>query len=192
MSNLQFHFVRSQNRLFVNFLALQRRKNMDSIVTANFPMSCLLKDDSFGPAISSNCRSFDFTLLFEQSVLSLLPSAIFLLVVPFRLWYLLRTNVKLLHSRLYLLKLVCSPTSLLHTSYLHLYVGDHLHLFQHSTHTTCSLGFTFYSEKPGLDCLLLFSLTRRCFHRSLIPFRIHEVDSAISCVEHILALLPHI
>jgi ATP-binding cassette subfamily C (CFTR/MRP) protein 1 len=51
--------------------------------------SAICGDDTFGPAIG-NCESgavrgdFDFTLLFEQSVLSILPSALLLLVVPWR------------------------------------------------------------------------------------------------------------
>ncbi|KAK0702282.1 ABC transporter [Lasiosphaeris hirsuta] len=42
-------------------------------------------DDVFGPIVGPNCREgFDFTLLFEQSILTLLPAAIFLVVAAWR------------------------------------------------------------------------------------------------------------
>ncbi|PYH31531.1 uncharacterized protein BO87DRAFT_418037 [Aspergillus neoniger CBS 115656] len=50
-------------------------------------------DDSFGPVVACPA-TFDFTLLFEQSILSLGPSAIFLLLVPWRIWSLYPENVK--------------------------------------------------------------------------------------------------
>lgn len=40
-------------------------------------------DDQFGPHLSG---VFDFTLLFEQSILSLLPTALFILLTPFRVF----------------------------------------------------------------------------------------------------------
>ncbi|KAH8887207.1 ABC transporter [Thozetella sp. PMI_491] len=50
-------------------------------------------DDVFGPIVGPNCREgFDFTLLFEQSIFSLLPAAIFLLLAIPRLIYLIRSN----------------------------------------------------------------------------------------------------
>lgn len=51
-------------------------------------------DNVFGPAVASPCRrGFDFTLLFEQSILSIAPSSIFLLLVPLRLFWLYRSSV---------------------------------------------------------------------------------------------------
>ncbi|KAI1277349.1 ABC transporter [Xylaria sp. FL0933] len=52
-------------------------------------------DSSFGPAINSGCRGgFDFTLLFEESVLSLLPAALFILVAALRVVYLVKSRTK--------------------------------------------------------------------------------------------------
>lgn len=48
-------------------------------------------DDTFGPQY---CNSFDFTLLFEQSCLQLIPCAIFLLALPQRILSLHVRNVK--------------------------------------------------------------------------------------------------
>ncbi|GAA89080.1 hypothetical protein AKAW_07194 [Aspergillus luchuensis IFO 4308] len=50
-------------------------------------------DNSFGPVVACPA-TFDFTLLFEQSILSIGPSAIFLLLVPWRIWSLYPENVK--------------------------------------------------------------------------------------------------
>ncbi|OKL58187.1 hypothetical protein UA08_06868 [Talaromyces atroroseus] len=50
-------------------------------------------DNSFGPAISCP-RVFDFTLVFEQSILSIGPSALFLLLVPWRVWNLYGKSIK--------------------------------------------------------------------------------------------------
>jgi len=45
-------------------------------------------DNVFGPVVAAECRQgFDFTLLFEQSILSILPSSLFLLaIVPRFVW----------------------------------------------------------------------------------------------------------
>ncbi|KAE8352698.1 P-loop containing nucleoside triphosphate hydrolase protein [Aspergillus coremiiformis] len=51
------------------------------------------EDNAFGPAISCP-TAFDFTLVFEQSVLSIGPSALFLLFVPLRIWTLHGKSVK--------------------------------------------------------------------------------------------------
>ena len=51
-------------------------------------------DDSFGPVIATCARSFDFTLLFEQSVLSAAPTAVFLLLFLWRIWKLRNSSYK--------------------------------------------------------------------------------------------------
>lgn len=52
-------------------------------------------DDSFGPH-AGGCRGgFDFTLLFEETVLTLLPLGVLLLVLPLRVWFLLTRPKKL-------------------------------------------------------------------------------------------------
>lgn len=48
---------------------------------------CLLDADyTFGPRVDPSCRTFDFTLLFEQSIFSIGPAALFLLVSTARFW----------------------------------------------------------------------------------------------------------
>lgn len=61
-------------------------------------------DGVFGPQIHS-CRDFDFTLLFEQTVLQAAPSALLLLSVPPRIWFLQRQTLKSMRSHMTFLKL---------------------------------------------------------------------------------------
>lgn len=42
-------------------------------------------DDVFGPAVDECARTFDFTLLFEETILSILPSAVFLILGAIRI-----------------------------------------------------------------------------------------------------------
>ncbi|KAJ5513372.1 P-loop containing nucleoside triphosphate hydrolase protein [Penicillium fimorum] len=60
------------------------------------PSECSLQaDNSFGPVLDSACRDgFDFTLLFEQTILGLVPAIAFLLVCPFRLRILVKRDVR--------------------------------------------------------------------------------------------------
>ncbi|KAK2734190.1 hypothetical protein FQN57_001844 [Myotisia sp. PD_48] len=48
-------------------------------------------DEDFGP---TSCQRFDFTLLFEQSILSTLPCALLLLLGPLRLYWLYNSSIK--------------------------------------------------------------------------------------------------
>ncbi|GKZ48059.1 hypothetical protein AbraIFM66951_011809 [Aspergillus brasiliensis] len=64
-------------------------------------------DDSFGPVVACPA-TFDFTLLFEQSILSIGPSAIFLLLVPWRIWSLYPENVKTVANNAHWQKLIAS------------------------------------------------------------------------------------
>lgn len=53
-------------------------------------------EGSFGPAATICSNRFDFTLLFEQSILNIGPSAVLLLALPFRLQQLLHQRRKVL------------------------------------------------------------------------------------------------
>lgn len=70
--------------------------------------SCAQIDDTFGP-YALHCRgNFDFTLLFEESILTILPLSLLLVFVPFRLLYLFRKQKKVNDGPLVHLKLVGS------------------------------------------------------------------------------------
>lgn len=60
---------------------------------------------NFGPAAPGK---FDFTLTFEGAILSILPSGLFLLLAPQRLFWLMKQPYKVTRSRRTLLKLVCA------------------------------------------------------------------------------------
>lgn len=64
-------------------------------------------DGSFGPlAIGCVGGRFDFTLLFEQSIFAIVPSALLLLVTPYRIWQLAGQKPKVSPSFIIYLKLV--------------------------------------------------------------------------------------
>jgi ATP-binding cassette, subfamily C (CFTR/MRP), member 1 len=73
--------------------------------------SCLpTSDDVFGPVVQG-CRSnFDFTLFFEQTILSIGPAALLLLFAPPRMIQLWRESKKTVSSRFLLYKTVRTPT----------------------------------------------------------------------------------
>ena len=57
-------------------------------------LSCPVLDDSFGP-YAEHCRGgFDFTLLFQESILSILPLVLLLGIAPLRIVYLVRRSNK--------------------------------------------------------------------------------------------------
>jgi hypothetical protein len=61
---------------------------------------CARADDSFGPSIVGCRDDFDFTLLFEETILSILPLALALLFAPPRIFYLLQRERKVERSPL--------------------------------------------------------------------------------------------
>lgn len=71
----------------------------------------IVADRSFGPAVT--CPStFDFTLVFEQSILSIGPSTIFLLLVLLRVWRLYRESVKTIPNFSYWINVVSTLVDL--------------------------------------------------------------------------------
>ncbi|KAF2186291.1 canalicular multispecific organic anion transporter 1 [Zopfia rhizophila CBS 207.26] len=70
-------------------------------------LSCASFDDTFGPWAGEHCRGgFDFTLLFEETILSILPLALILCIAPFRIFYLWRKRTKVSRSLLLPAKLI--------------------------------------------------------------------------------------
>ncbi|KAH8885459.1 putative ATP-binding cassette transporter [Thozetella sp. PMI_491] len=66
-------------------------------------------DDAFGPVVQIECRGgFDFTLLFERAILTLLPTTVFLLAFSARFNRLVRTSVKTVDSSFRIAKLVAA------------------------------------------------------------------------------------
>ncbi|KAJ5758005.1 uncharacterized protein N7511_006699 [Penicillium nucicola] len=68
-------------------------------------------DDQFGPIVGTDCRGgFDFTILFESGILSILPAASFFLLALLRLAYLRREGRKVLSSTFRIVALSFSVT----------------------------------------------------------------------------------
>ncbi|KAF5875138.1 putative abc multidrug protein [Botrytis fragariae] len=65
-------------------------------------------DNKFGPVMVACARSFDFTLLFEQAILSVVPSTIFLLLSPWRIWFLRLSSQKTKSSWMSIAKPIAS------------------------------------------------------------------------------------
>lgn len=55
---------------------------------------CSRLDNSFGPHAGPCRGGFDFSLLFEETILTILPIGLMLLILPPRIWYLLRRERK--------------------------------------------------------------------------------------------------
>lgn len=56
-------------------------------------------DAAFGPAIDSECRGgFDFTLLFEQSILTLAPAVVCSLAFSYRIFHLYKKKTLTISS----------------------------------------------------------------------------------------------
>lgn len=71
--------------------------------------TCLIIDHAFGP-YAKECRGgFDFTLLFEETILTVLPAALFIIAATLRLFYLVRQPHKVYPGFTLYLKLVCVP-----------------------------------------------------------------------------------
>jgi len=70
-------------------------------------VSCAHVDDSFGPHAGSCRGGFDFTLLFEETILAILPVGLLVVALPFRGRFLLRKAKKVTNGvSLAILKLV--------------------------------------------------------------------------------------
>jgi ATP-binding cassette subfamily C (CFTR/MRP) protein 1 len=71
-------------------------------------MNCSLlgPDDVFGPVVLGCRGDFDFTLLFEQSMLTTVPSTMLLIAVPIKILQLYGASVKIQSTPLSQIKLV--------------------------------------------------------------------------------------
>lgn len=75
-------------------------------IMASNDICASVQDRTFGPW-AQQCRgAFDFTLLFEESVLTLVPLCIMILFAPFRIAYLFRKKRKVEDTPLVHMKIV--------------------------------------------------------------------------------------
>jgi hypothetical protein len=80
--------------------------------------ACDSHDWRFGPQVHHSCRQFDFTLFFESTFLSAVPSAVLLVCLSARLWKLVGSLKKVHGGTVLLLKTVCGniPRTLTQTA----------------------------------------------------------------------------
>ncbi len=65
-----------------------------------------LADSSFGPLVDENCRAFDFTLYFEETILRIGTSSLFLILAILRLFVVFSRPRCIAKDRLLLAKMV--------------------------------------------------------------------------------------
>lgn len=76
-------------------------------MASNATEACFAVDATFGPWAGPDCRGgFDFTLLFQETILSILPLSLLLAVAPFRIFFLWRKRIKVHKTPLLLAKLI--------------------------------------------------------------------------------------
>ena len=75
-------------------------------MTAIIPQCSISTQNHFGPGNNDCHDGFDFTLLFEETILTIGPLSLVLLALPFRLYLLSRTDPKVRLGWLHTLKLV--------------------------------------------------------------------------------------
>jgi len=69
--------------------------------------NCSLTDDTFGPYAGAECRGgFDFTLLFSEIFLSIIPLSLLIAIAPFRIYQLWWKETKVSRSTLLYTKLI--------------------------------------------------------------------------------------
>ena len=76
------------------------------------PQCAIATQDHFGPANNNCYGGFDFTLLFEETILCIAPLSLVLLGLPFRIYRLSRAEPKVGLGWLHRLKLVSLMSSM--------------------------------------------------------------------------------
>lgn len=104
-SNLLVSFSQhSSDTLFQSFYTLPCQTFALLLIAMNETASC--NDAALRPAVQGCRQDFDFTLGFEQYILTLVPAVIFILVAPFRIASLRKTPPRVRGQTLHLAKLV--------------------------------------------------------------------------------------
>jgi ATP-binding cassette subfamily C (CFTR/MRP) protein 1 len=68
-------------------------------------LDCSVEEDAFGPIVAPSClHGFDFTLLFEESILTLGPIVLVCFAASIRIWKLWAVPEKVNRSWLYATK----------------------------------------------------------------------------------------
>ena len=87
------------------FVFVHKMTLVNSSVASN---TCDQNDDRFGPLVQGCRRSDDFTILFEQGIMSIGPAALFFLAFALRMIQLRKSKTKVRQHQSRYVKLVCS------------------------------------------------------------------------------------
>lgn len=137
-------------------------------------------DNTFGPAVTDCCGNFDFTLLFEESILSILPSAIFLLIVPSRLLHVYRGSKKVRRSLLQILKMV-SFNETQHESCSLLRSSDQLCcVFRSANRVAYPLGKAWPFAHSNVSCIGDLGCSRCCSDRCSVIFLSQSLSPTVN------------
>lgn len=96
-------------------------------------------DNFFGPVVASCARSFDFTLLFEQAILSLPLNAIFLFISLWKTWSLQASKPKIRQNWMSVAKPVTVSTLILTQIWLLIIYSSHKELTRTSVSIPCTV-----------------------------------------------------
>jgi hypothetical protein len=157
-------------------------------------------DDTFGPTVRNlSCRDgFDFTLLFEESIFTILPAALLLCALPLRFHSIYRRVDMVRWSRLRLMKLVSQLSS------VQVVVASQADL-KYPTDHHCCIMFTQTGFDGFVDALLVCCITvsrdnRRssagfgCYgrYRGFVASRTLEIAATLDCDQHFSFLHHHL
>ncbi|KAG8160758.1 hypothetical protein KVR01_009022 [Diaporthe batatas] len=144
-------------------------------------------DNTFGPVVAAGCRdSFDFTLLFQQSILSIGPSALFLILAPPRILRLLSRPQRTLTTTI-------SPSYLARVAIPLIYLGLQITLlvaWQTSAHRSATDVSLAESCMRLADGLVICILSIAEYPRTVRPSTLLCVYFAFSAVFD--AILPRL
>lgn len=154
----------------------------------NVPVCTFADDNTFGPAVANQCRAFDFTLLFEQAFLSLVPSLLLISSGCLRVIGIFHRGARTLPSRLHGSKLVNTSISKRHVN-VQLTVIDICGLLR--VFTIDFAGSISITVCPSYSTFTAcFSLLVHMLHRimPIISFRAYQKDSTFSITERLSVL----
>lgn len=163
---------------------------MNKTLTAswNVPVCTFADDNTFGPAVVNQCRAFDFTLLFEQIFLSLIPSLLLISSGCLRVVGIFHRGARTLPSRLHGSKLVNTSISKRHAD-VQLTIIDIcglLRVFTVGFAGSISIAVcSAYSAFTACFSLLIYML--HC-NMPIISFRAYQKYSTFSITERLSVL----
>ena len=132
------------------------------------------------------------TVLFEESILSILPSTCFLLLAPLQTFKIFKSATAVKSSLLCIAKLVCvQRSSPWVTLGLPCSIASNLHLWWPTTRSTRSTVLAILLLESVIGCLLCPRPMRRSGPRRLVPHRAQEKPETLVLHHHVPTFFCH-